>query len=177
MAAARGPAVTPTRRVLDAGLAAALVCVALLTLLPTGRGWAWGAPVSELRWYVTGWESGTAMLQLFGNLALLVPLAALAALAVLRWPALSQPRRLAAAAVAAGATVELLQWALPLGRVVSPLDALLNATGALVAGLAVAWRPGTRPAGGHGDWSRPITVPSRSVTDAMRVPPPTSRIC
>jgi hypothetical protein len=134
MAAARGPAVTPTRRVLDAGLAAALVCVALLTLLPTGRSWAWGAPVSELRWYVTGWESGTAMLQLFGNLALLVPLAALA---VLRWPALSQPRRLAAAAVAAGATVELLQWALPLGRVVSPLDALLNATGALLTGLAL----------------------------------------
>jgi hypothetical protein len=173
MAAARGPAVTPTRRVLDAGLAAALVCVALLTLLPTGRGWAWGAPVSELRWYVTGWKSGTAMLQLFGNLALLVPLAALA---VLRWPALSDPRRLAAAAVAAGTAVELLQWALPLGRVVSPLDALLNATGALVAGLAVARRPGTRPAGAHGDWSRPITLPSRSVTDAMRLPPPTSRI-
>jgi hypothetical protein len=174
MAAARGPAVTPTRRVLDAGLAAALVCVALLTLLPTGRGWAWGAPVSELRWYVTGWESGTAMLQLFGNLALLVPLAALA---VLRWPALSQPRRLAAAAVAAGASVELLQWALPLGRVVSPLDALLNATGALLTGLTVTRRPGTRrPIAGHGGWSRPITVPARSVTDAMRVPPPTSRI-
>jgi hypothetical protein len=113
MAVARGPAVTPTRRVLDAGLAVALLCVAWLTLLPTGRGWAWGAPVSELRWYVTGWESGTAMLQLFGNLALLVPLAALA---VLRWPVLSDPRRLAAAAVAAGATVELLQWALPPGR-------------------------------------------------------------
>jgi hypothetical protein len=174
MAPARGPAVTPTRRVLDAGLAVALLCVAWLTLLPTGRGWAWGAPVSELRWYVTGWESGTAMLQLFGNLALLVPLAALA---VLRWPALSQPRRLAAAAVAAGATVELLQWALPLGRVVSPLDALLNATGALLTGLTVTRRPGTRrPIAGHGGWSRPITLPARSVTDAMRVPPPTSRI-
>ena len=140
MAVARGPAVTPTRRMLDAGLAVAMACVALLTLLPTGRGWAWGAPVSELRWYVTGWESGTAMLQLFGNLALLVPLAALA---VLRWPVLSDPRRLAAA-VAAGATVELLQWALPLGRVVSPLDALLNATGALLTGLALTWSRASR---------------------------------
>ena len=141
MAVARGPAVTPTRRMLDAGLAVAMACVALLTLLPTGRGWAWGAPVSELRWYVTGWESGTAMLQLFGNLALLVPLAAFA---VLRWPVLSDPRRLAAAAVAAGATVELLQWALPLGRVVSPLDALLNATGALLTGLALTWSRASR---------------------------------
>jgi hypothetical protein len=127
--------VTPSRRVLGRALAAALTGVALLTLLPTGRGWAWGAPAAELRWYVTAWDSETAMLQLVGNLALLGPLAALA---VLRWPALSDPRRLAGAAVAAGVVIELLQWALPLGRVVSPLDALLNATGALVVGLAVA---------------------------------------
>jgi hypothetical protein len=160
MAAARGPAVTPTRRVLDAGLAAALVCVALLTLLPTGRGWAWGAPVSELRWYVTGWESGTAMLQLFGNLALLVPLAALA---VLRWPALSQPRRLAAAAVAAGASVELLQWALPLGRVVSPLDALLNAAG------GPAHRPGPDAAAGHPATGRRSRRPEQADHRAVEV--------
>jgi hypothetical protein len=32
----------------------------------------------------------------------------------------------------------LLQWTLPLGRVVSPVDALLNATGAVITGLAVA---------------------------------------
>jgi hypothetical protein len=30
------------------------------------------------------------------------------------------------------------QWLLPLGRVVSPLDAVLNATGAVAAGLVVA---------------------------------------
>jgi glycopeptide antibiotics resistance protein len=126
---------TPSRRRLDAGVAAALSAVALLTLTPTGRGWAWGAPLAEARWYVAGWDSGTAMLQLVGNLALLVPLATLA---VLRWPVLSDLRRLAAASLAGGAAVELLQWALPLGRVVSPLDALLNAAGAVIAGLLAA---------------------------------------
>jgi glycopeptide antibiotics resistance protein len=75
------------------------------------------------------------MLQLVGNLALLAPLAALA---VVRWPVLAAPHRLVGAAVLVGAGIELLQWALPLGRVVSPLDALLNATGAVLTGLAVA---------------------------------------
>jgi glycopeptide antibiotics resistance protein len=75
------------------------------------------------------------MLQLIGNLALLAPLAALA---VSRWPALATPYPLVAAAVAVAAGIELLQWALPLGRVVSPVNALLNATGAVLIGLAVA---------------------------------------
>lgn len=39
-------------------------------------------------------------------------------------------------AVAAG--IEVAQWALPLGRVVSPLDAVLDATGATTAGLLTA---------------------------------------
>jgi hypothetical protein len=96
----------PTRRVLDAGLAAALAAVALVTLLPTGRGRSWAAPMSELQWYATGLGSEAAMLQLFGNLVLLAPLAALA---VLRWPAVSTTHRLATASVAAAAAVELLQ--------------------------------------------------------------------
>jgi hypothetical protein len=126
--------VIPARRTLDAALPAAAAGVALLTLLPAGRGWAWGAPLSEARWYLSGWDSPTAMLQLTGNLVLLAPLAVLA---VLRWPALASPGRLTGAVLVAGAGIELLQWLLPLGRVVSPLDALLNATGALVAGLIV----------------------------------------
>ena len=137
---------TLSRRSLDAALAATAAVVALLTLLPTGRGWAWGAPLTEARWYLAGWDSPTAMLQLTGNLALLAPLAGVA---VLRWPALASPRRLAAAALAAGIGIELLQWLLPLGRVVSPLDALLNATGALLTGLVVLRireRPDRRPA-------------------------------
>ena len=43
--------------------------------------------------------------------------------------------RLAAVGLATGALIETLQWMLPLGRVVSPVDALLNATGAVIAGL------------------------------------------
>ncbi len=128
---------------LDAALLLAASAVAWLTLTPAGgSGWAWGAPLTELRWYATGLDSEATVLQLVGNLALLVPLAVLA---VLRRPRLGTPRRLAALAVAAGAGIELLQWALPLGRVVSPVDAALNATGAIAAGLVVALATG-RPA-------------------------------
>jgi hypothetical protein len=130
-----GEAVTADRRGLAAALAAALAVVAAVTLLPTGRGWAWGSPTAELRWYASGLGSEATVLQLVGNLGLLaVP----AALAVLLWPAVGTPGRLVAGGLAAGAGIELLQWLLPLGRVVSPLDALLNAIGAVVAGLLVA---------------------------------------
>jgi hypothetical protein len=118
-----------------AWLLASLAVVALLTLTPEGRGWAWGSPVVELRWYLTGLDSSATVLQLTGNLALLtVP----AALAVLAWPALGRVLRLATVSLATGTGIELLQWALPLGRVVSPLDAVLNATGAVAVGLVVA---------------------------------------
>jgi hypothetical protein len=111
-----------------------LAGVALVTLLPTGRGWEWGSPLVELRWYATGLGSAATVLQLIGNLGLLmVP----AALAVLRRPAWGRPDRLVPSALAAGTAVEVLQWLLPLGRVVSPLDAILNAVGAVVAGLLV----------------------------------------
>jgi hypothetical protein len=124
-----------TRPVLTTGAAVAFAVVAALTLLPAGSGgWEWGSPVVEARWYLGGLDSRTTVLQLLGNLLLLAPLAAVA---VLRWPVLRRPAVLAPAAVAAGAAIETLQWALPLGRVVSPLDALLNATGAVVVGLLV----------------------------------------
>jgi hypothetical protein len=124
------------RTPLDGALVLALALVALLTLTPAGGGgWAWGEPLTELRWYATGLDSGTTLLQLLGNLLLLAPVAALV---VLRWPAVGTPLRLGALAAAAGGGIELLQWALPLGRVVSPVDAALNAAGALVAGLLVS---------------------------------------
>ena len=126
---------TPDRRLLSFSLALTLGVVAALTLLPQGDGWAWGSPAAELLWYTAGLDSTTTLLQLLGNLGLLT---ALAALAVLRWPALGRPGPLAAAALATGTAIELLQWALPLGRVVSPLDALLNAAGAVLAGLLAA---------------------------------------
>ena len=131
------------RRGPDAALLLAALAVAWLTLTPAGgSGWEWGAPLTELRWYATGLDSETTVLQLVGNLLLLVPLAVLA---VLRRPSLGTPPRLAALAVAAGTGIELLQWALPLGRVVSPVDAALNAAGAVAAGLVVALATG-RPA-------------------------------
>ena len=133
------------RRGLDTALLLAALAVAWLTLTPAGgSGWEWGAPLTELRWYATGLDSEATVLQLIGNLLLLAPLAVLA---VLRSPRLGTPPRLAALAVAAGTGIELLQWALPLGRVVSPVDAALNATGAVAAGLVVALgsgRPGRR---------------------------------
>ena len=83
MDVARGGLVMPPRRALDVGLAGAAAVVVALTLLPAGRGWSWGAPLSELHWYASGWDSPTAMLQLVGNLLLLadepVPLRTVAA--------------------------------------------------------------------------------------------------
>jgi hypothetical protein len=125
--------VTPRR--LDGAMLVAGGLVALLTLVPQGRGWSWGAPLAELRWYATDLSSGATLLQLAGNLVLLAPLAALA---VLRRPALAPPLRLGGAALAAAVGIELLQWLLPLGRVVSPVDAALNVVGALLAGRLAA---------------------------------------
>ncbi|MGZ8750623.1 MAG: VanZ family protein, partial [Pseudonocardia sp.] len=120
---------------LTIALLASLAVVALLTLTPDGHGWAWGSPLTEAHWYLSGLDSTATMLQLTGNLSLLtVP----AARAVLSWPALGRPRALAVVAFAVSAGIEVAQWALPLGRVVSPLDAVLNATGAIAAGLLTA---------------------------------------
>ncbi len=125
---------TPTRPGAQLLLATALLVVAALTLTPVGTGWAWGAPLAELRWYATGLDSSATVLQLVGNLCLLaVP----AALVVHLWPAAGRFSRLLALATGTAAGIELLQWALSLGRVVSPLDAALNAVGAVVAGLLV----------------------------------------
>jgi hypothetical protein len=89
----------------------------------------------ELRWHLTGLDSTATMMQLIGNLALLaVP----SAPAVQRWPALGRLPRLAGASLAMGTGIEVLQWALPLGRVVFPIDAVLNATRAVATGWAVA---------------------------------------
>src|SRR3954470_2845359 len=134
-------------RVLETALVASLAIVAVLTLGPTGAGgWAWGDPATELHWYAGAGHSTAVATQLLGNLALLAPSAALA---VLRWPVLRRPAWLVLAALAAGATIEALQWALPLGRVVSPVDALLNGLGAGIVGLLVTGvlrlhRPGFR---------------------------------
>jgi hypothetical protein len=127
-----GP-LTPTAWTLALLISVAMAVLATLT--PEGTGWAWGSPAVELRWYLTGFGSAATMIQLIGNLGLLaVP----AALVVMRWPTWGHPRLLTAVFLPAGTCIEFLQWALPLGRVVSPLDAVLNATGAVASGLFVA---------------------------------------
>ena len=146
---------TPHRGTLGALLAAALAAVVAVTLVPTGSGgWEWGSPATELRWYATGLDSEATLLQLVGNLGLLV---VPAAVAVVLWPALRHPLTLAIVAVTAAGAIELLQWALPLGRVVSPLDAVLNATGALLAGLIIV--TGLRA---NGDQVRSVAVAAAS---------------
>jgi hypothetical protein len=136
-------AAAPRGRTATICLLASLALVAVATLTPEGRGWAWGSPFVELSWYLTGLDSTATMLQLAGNLALLaVP----SALAVLRWPTLGRPLRLTGVSLATGSGIELLQRVLPLGRVVSPLDAVLNATGAVAVGLVVTHLRQTRPA-------------------------------
>ena len=141
------------RSLLSAVLAAALALVAVLTLVPAGGGgWAWGSPAVEAHWYLSGLDSGATVLQLLGNLLLLAPAAALA---VVRFPALQSPAGLAVAAGTAGAAIEALQWLLPLGRVVSPLDGLLNATGALAVGLLVTALVGPGAARLHGGFAAP----------------------
>jgi hypothetical protein len=123
------------RRLLSFALVAALVLVALLTLMPEGSGWAWGSPTVELRWYITGLGSAPTLMQLVGNLLLLAPLSALA---VLRWAPLRRFVPLAAGGLSTGTVIELLQRLLPIGRVVSPVDAVLNAGGAVMVGLLTA---------------------------------------
>src|SRR4051794_5608173 len=54
------------------GMATSLVAVALITLTPQGSGWAWGSPLDEARWYLTGLDSTATIEQLAGNLILLV---------------------------------------------------------------------------------------------------------
>lgn len=127
---------TTSRGVQQLLLGAALLAVAALTLTPEGTGWAWGSPLAELRWYATGLDSPDTVRQLVGNLGLLV---VPAALVVHLWPEVGRTDRLARLALAAGAGIEVLQWVLPLGRVVSPLDAALNALGAVAAGLLVRY--------------------------------------
>ena len=133
-----------SRRLLPALLIASLAAVAALTLTPEGSGWAWGSPITELRWYLEGLGSAATDVQLVGNLALLAPAAALS---VLRWPALGRLPRLTGLGLATGTGIELLQRLLPLGRVVSPVDAVLNATGAVAAGMLTAQM--IRPALAH----------------------------
>ncbi|MDG6102226.1 VanZ family protein [Dactylosporangium aurantiacum] len=87
---------------------------------------------------------GTAAVQLVGNLLVF---AAFGAFAPLRWPRLTLWRVLALAALGS-ATVEVLQYALDLGRVSATDDVLVNTLGAGLAYGAGRWLlPPPRAAG------------------------------
>ncbi|WP_242653848.1 VanZ family protein [Klenkia soli] len=126
-----------------------LLAVALITLVPSGSGWTWADPATELGWYLAGLDDDTTRLQLVGNLLLLVPTAALAAA---RWPVLRRPAALLPACLVLASGIETLQFLLPLGRVVSVVDVGLNTLGAVPVLVAAALlRPPTRPSPGRGD--------------------------
>jgi hypothetical protein len=131
------------RSLRTAGLAWSLLLVAAATLTPRGSGWRWGDPLTELRWYATGLASPGTLVQLVGNLALL---ALPAAFAAQLWPRMSRLPVLAPVAVLAGTSIEVLQRLLPIGRVVSPVDALLNATGAVLTAVLGTRMPRRRAA-------------------------------
>lgn len=130
-------------------LALSLVVVALAVLTPHGHGWSWGSPLTELRWYATDLSSDQTRVQLLGNLVLLAPTTVLA---TALWPPVAAPERLVTWGVGAGTAIETLQRLLPIGRVVSPVDALLNATGVVISGHLAArvheqWRAPLRTHG------------------------------
>jgi hypothetical protein len=89
-------------------------------------------PLRDLAAQLAG-DPGTAVAQVGGNLLVF---AALGFFAPIRLAALANPLRLAALGAASSVVVEVTQYALDLGRVSSVDDVLLNALGAMLAGLA-----------------------------------------
>lgn len=89
-------------------------------------------PLRDLAVQLTG-DPGTAVAQVGGNLLVF---AALGFFAPIRVPALASPLRLLALGAAGSIVVEVTQYVLDIGRVSSVDDVLLNALGAMLAGLA-----------------------------------------
>ena len=118
-------------------LVVSCVLVAAVTLTPAGNGWAWADPLEELRWYLADPLEPSVLAQWAGNLLLLV---VPAVCAVRLRPYLGRLGTATAVAVSSASAIELAQWLVPLGRVVSPVDAALNAAGAIAAATVVrAW--------------------------------------
>jgi hypothetical protein len=89
-------------------------------------------PLRDLAAQAAG-DPGTAVAQVGGNLLVF---AALGFFAPIRVAALASPLRLAALGAAGSIVAEVTQYALDLGRVSSVDDVLVNALGAMLAGLA-----------------------------------------
>jgi glycopeptide antibiotics resistance protein len=110
----------------------------VLTPKPGQRGVAL-VPLRDLVELLDG-RPVTLVVQLVGNLLVL---AAFGAFLPMRFAVLARMHRVAAAAVGASTTIEVLQYALDLGRVSSIDDVLVNTVGALLgAALSRRWWAG-----------------------------------
>lgn len=136
------------------------VRVLAATLLTVGTVLIVVATLYPARGFAGGWMSGGVNLEpfdtidryrnssrlalpviarnLLGNVVLFVPLGTGVALAARRWGATVGVLLAAAIGALASATVEALQWLLPLERSVDIDDVILNAAGAVLGGLAGA---------------------------------------
>ena len=112
------------RSVLDVTLMASIVSVLILTLPPSiGAPRAVNlAPFAELQHDV----GDTGLSQLVGNAIMFMPFGFLAPL---RWPRLDSFRNVVFAAAAFSLVIEVLQFALPLGRQASVTDVIMNTVG------------------------------------------------
>lgn len=120
------------------------LAIALATLFPaSGFGGVWfGADINTELFDTVERYAGSTRLptqivrdNLFGNVALFVPLGAGVALAARRWGAVAGVVLATVVGGLTSAAVEGLQWVLPLNRSVDIDDLLLNTIGALVGGL------------------------------------------
>ncbi|MER7460491.1 VanZ family protein [Micromonospora sp. NPDC126480] len=109
-------------------------------------------PLRDLTELFTG-TAATVVVQVVGNLLVF---AALGFFAPVRFAALAGPGRLFLLGAVCSVLVESAQYLLDLGRVTSADDVLLNATGALLAGLlSRRWWAGRRAGAG-----RPVAAPA-----------------
>lgn len=98
-------------------------------------------PLRDLIDLVHG-RPATVIVQIGGNLLVL---AAFGAFLPMRFPALAHLHRVAGLAAVTSVTIELLQYALRLGRVTSVDDVLVNTAGAVLAALLTRpWWAGVR---------------------------------
>lgn len=102
--------------------------------------WMPGAAVVSV--FDAGTAGGSSLVQLIGNVLLLL---AAGALATLRWPWFRRVGRMVLVAGLVAAAIEVVQWLLEAGRVSATDDVILNACGAVVGMMLV--RPWWKTAG------------------------------
>ncbi|MEU7003350.1 VanZ family protein [Nonomuraea sp. NPDC046570] len=132
---------TPTRTALaDVGIVVGTAPWIWMILTPSaGRNGVNLIPFRDLTW-VTEAPAGTVFTQVGGNLLVFFALGALLPVRSARFASLT---RVAAVAATASTSVEILQYALRLGRFSSVDDVLINTVGAVLAAMITRrwWAP------------------------------------